>query len=328
MAKRFDLCGLGNGIVDIFLPISDADLAKFGFERGSMRLVEASEQEDLIKLFNSREPRLASGGSVANSVIAFAQLGGKAAFLCTLGDDRYGLHYEEEFARLDIHLSNPLIVSQRTGTSLILVTPDAERTMRTHLGAATLISKDFVDEQVIADSKWLFIEGYLFSNPENGQSAIERAVECAKRHDTKIAVTFSEAWVIQAFGDALRSIVAKSDLVFSNAPEAVAFTGEQDTAVAFEKLAKIVPNVVVTRGSEDALIFQNGVRTTAKSFPCKPVDLTGAGDMFAGAFLYGMLHGYKADDAGKRASYLAMKVISQVGARLHTGVREGWTECP
>src|SRR5579863_1872732 len=129
--KEYQLCGLGNAIVDIFVEVSDADFADLGFERGTMRLVDLPEQKALMKQFQKSEPRLVSGGSVANSVIAFSQLGGQAAFIGCVGDDRYGLFYAREFEELAIDIGNPVITGEGTGTCVAIITPDAERTMRT-----------------------------------------------------------------------------------------------------------------------------------------------------------------------------------------------------
>ena len=163
--KDFQLCGLGNAIVDIFVEVSDAEFAELGFERGSMRLVEIDEQKALLERFQKQDPRLVSGGSVANSVIAFSQLGGDAAFIGCVGDDRYGLFYKTEFDELDIDIGNPVIVNSSTGTCVVLITPDAERTMRTCLAVSSHLSAKHVDAERIANSDWLFVEGYLFANP-------------------------------------------------------------------------------------------------------------------------------------------------------------------
>src|SRR5437763_1902288 len=150
--KEFKLCGLGNAIVDIFLEVSDSEFASLGFERGSMRLVDLAEQKTLLDRYQKHEPRLVSGGSVANSVIAFSQLGGAAAFIGCVGDDRYGLFYTSEFEELGIDIGSPIIVNEATGTCICLVTPDAERTMRTCLAVASHLSAHHVDEQRIKDS--------------------------------------------------------------------------------------------------------------------------------------------------------------------------------
>src|SRR5437667_6732890 len=183
--NEFQLCGLGNALVDIFLEISEAEFKALGFERGGMRLVDLAEQKTLLDRYRKHEPKLVSGGSVANSIIAFSQLGGDSAFIGCLGDDRYGLFYASEFEELGIDIGNPIIVNEATGTCVCIVTPDAERTMRTCLAVASHLSARHVDEQRIKDSEWLFIEGYVFANPATGQTAISEAINIATRHETK-----------------------------------------------------------------------------------------------------------------------------------------------
>src|SRR6516164_5106453 len=199
--KEFKLCGLGNAIVDIFLELPDAEFESLGFERATMRLVELEEQKALLHRYQKNEPKLVSGGSVANSVIAFSQLGGQAAFIGCVGDDRYGLFYANEFEELDIDIGNPIIVNEATGTCVCLITPDAERTMRTCLAVSSHLAAKHVDEERIKNSEWLFIEGYVFANPDTGQGAIREAMHIAKQHGTKIAITCSDAFVVHVFGD-------------------------------------------------------------------------------------------------------------------------------
>src|SRR5579872_5621460 len=191
--REFQLYGLGNALVDIFIDLRDEDLTPLGFEKGSMRLVDADEQRLLLTRFLSREPRLVSGGSVANSVIAFAQLGGDAAFLGCVGDDRYGLFYQSEFEELGIDFGNPAIVGETTGTCACLITPDAERTMRTCLAVNGRLAARHVDEARLKNADWLFVEGYVFANPDTGQGAIREALRLADRHGVKVALTCSEA---------------------------------------------------------------------------------------------------------------------------------------
>ena len=163
--KEFQLYGLGNALVDIFIEVSDAEFASLGFERGSSRLVEPAEQKALLERFKDHDLRLVSGGSVANSVIAFSQLGGAAAFLGCVGDDRYGLFYETEFEELGIDTGNMVLVGETTGTCVCVITPDAERTMRVSLACAGRLAARHVDEERLKKAEWLFIEGYGFANP-------------------------------------------------------------------------------------------------------------------------------------------------------------------
>lgn len=326
MPRDFDLIGLGNSLVDILLELTDAEFDPLAFEKGTMRLTEREEQQALLKAFGDHEPRLVSGGSVANSVIACSQLGGKGAFIGCVGDDRYGLHYQEEFKELAIDFVSDPLVGEATGTCVSIITPDAERTMRTCLAVSSHLAARHVPAGKIAASEWLFVEGYLFANPSTGQHAIREALKAAKAAGTKVALTCSDAFIPQVFGDAFREALAQSDLLFCNATEAQALAGGATAAEAFAALKGVVPNVVVTDGPNGAFVRYHGAECHVPAFACKPVDVTGAGDMFAGAFLYGITHGVPAEKAARAANFLAMKVITQIGARLHTGAKQFWKD--
>jgi sugar/nucleoside kinase (ribokinase family) len=325
--KEFRLCGLGNALVDIFLEISEEEFATLGYERGGEQLVDLAEQKQVLERYQKHEPKLASGGSVANSIIAFSQLGGSAAFIGCVGDDRYGLFYSNEFEELGIDIGNPIIVNESTGTCLCLITPDAERTMRTSLAVSNHLSARHVEERRIKNSEWVFIEGYVFGNPNTGQTAIREAIRMAKIHGTKIAITCSDAFVPQVFGDALNEALRQADLFFCNEGEACAVANAKNAEEAFNKLKGKIPSLVVTNGPHGAFVRHDGVEAHVPSFPSQPKDLTGAGDMYAGAFLYGITHGVPPQKAALAAGYLAHKVIMQVGARLHHGTRQFWDEC-
>jgi sugar/nucleoside kinase (ribokinase family) len=327
VTKEVQICGLGNAIVDIFLEVSEEEFASLGFEKGGMRLVDHSEQKTLLDRYQSHEPRLVSGGSVANSIIAFSQLGGQAAFIGCVGDDRYGLFYAGEMEELGIEIGNPVIVNEGTGTCLCLITPDAERTMRTSLAVASHLAERHVKGEIVSKSEWLFIEGYVFANPDTGQTAIREAIRIAKDNGTKVAITCSDAFVVNVFGDALRDALKDTDLFFCNESEAAAVTGADTAEGAFRKLTEALPSVVVTNGPHGAYVKHGGVDTHVPAFPTKPKDLTGAGDMFAGAFLFGITNGVSPEKAARGAAFLSHKVISQIGARLHHGTRQFWEEC-
>lgn len=324
--KRFDLCGLGNCLIDMLVDIGEESFQDLKLEKGGMHLVESDEQIRLLSRFGGAGLSRVSGGSVANSIIAFAQLGGKAAFLGSVANDQNGKFYRQEFESLGIAFPVAPASEGATGTSLVLITPDAERTMRTSLGVSTLLSAKHMDERVISDSEWLFVEGYLFSNPENGQQAVARAIEIAKRNGCRVAITFSESWVVETFREPVESAVKNADLIFANETEACAYVGVKDVNEAFHYLKERVPNVAITMGPKGSLIYFGGVSSHVEAFPCDPVDLTGAGDMFAGTFLYGVLNGVEPADAARRANLLASKVISQLGARMQADIALAWKE--
>ncbi|QJW95606.1 adenosine kinase [Frigoriglobus tundricola] len=324
--KEFNLIGLGNSLVDILLELTEGEFGPLAFEKGTMRLTEHDEQQQLLKAFGDHEPRLVSGGSVANSVIACSQLGGTGAFIGCVGDDRYGLHYSEEFAELNIDFANPPLVGQTTGTCVSIITPDAERTMRTCLAVSSHLAARHVPADKIAAAEWLFVEGYLFANPSTGQHAIREALRAAKAGGTKVALTCSDAFIPQVFGDAFREALAQSDLLFCNATEAMALAGGASAQEAFANLKAVVPNAAVTDGPNGAFVRYHEAECHVPAFPCKPVDVTGAGDMFAGAFLYGVTQGLPVERVARAANFLAMKVITQIGARLHHGAKPFWAE--
>jgi sugar/nucleoside kinase (ribokinase family) len=326
MPREFDLIGLGNSLVDILLELTDSEFEPLGFDKGTMRLTEYHEQQKLLEAFADHEPRLVSGGSVANSVIACSQLGGRGAFIGCVGDDRYGLHYTEEFAELDIDFANPPLVGETTGTCVSIITPDAERTMRTCLAVSSHLAARHVPAEKIAASEWLFVEGYVFANPNTGQHAIREGLRAARAAGTKVALTCSDAFIPEHFGSVFHEALKQCDLLFCNATEARAVAGGNTAEEAFGKLKGIVPNVVVTDGPNGAFVRFHGGEHHVPAFACKPIDVTGAGDMLAGSFLYGITHGIPAERATRAANFLAMKVITQIGARLHHGAKQFWNE--
>jgi sugar/nucleoside kinase (ribokinase family) len=322
--KSIDVTGIGNGIVDIFTDITEERFQPLGFEKGTMRLVDTAEQKALLSALSSGKPPLVSGGSVANSVIALAQLGGESALCCRLADDEFGRFYRDECASLGVKVPVPLAQGGATGTCVVLTTPDAERTMRTSLGANLELSHEHVDARSIADAKWLFIEGYLFANSDGGRAAVREAINVARESGTKVAITCSDAWIVSGFGEHLGEALKHTDLVFANEEESSALAGTKDVQAAGRVLKERFPHVVLTAGPRGAFIWWEGEEIQVPAFPCQPRDLTGAGDAFAGGFLYGVNHGVSPADAARKACFLAHNVITQVGARLRGDVKKLW----
>ena len=199
--------------------------------------------------------------------------------------------------------------------------------MRVSLACAGRLAAKHVDEERLKRAEWLFIEGYGFANPETMRAAIREALRVARKQGVRVAVTCSEAFIVNAFRDSFFEILGQTDLLFCNADEAAAVTGVQGAKEAFARLKALVPSAVVTDGPRGAYVRHGGAEAHVPAFECKPVDLTGAGDMMAGAFLFGITHDVAPDKAARAACFLAMKVITQVGARLHHGTRQFWDEC-
>lgn len=319
--KDIQLLGLGNGLVDLQYELNEAEFDGLGLRKGEMRLVSDDEQAKLLKQFAGKSMNLCSGGSAANTIIAFSQLGGKAAYKTVLGDDEFGRFYEKEFQELGIALKAQISVEKPTGTCAVFITPDSERTMHTCLAATALFTEKNIDEDLIKRSEWLYIEGYKFSEPSSTK-AIFKAMEFAKLHHTKVAVTFSDTFITDNYKANLDRVVNDSELVFCNEAEALSFTGKASVDDALGFFADRSQNVVITLGSQGSVILWNRKEQYIDVYPAKPIDTTGAGDVFAGAFMYGLIDTNSLRIAGRLASAAGAKVVSQLGARIKSGLGE------
>lgn len=313
--------GMGNAIMDLQLNISEDAFAQLGLEKSSMNLVDVEQQTRLLEQFRNENIHRASGGSAANTIIALTQLGAASAYSCIVGDDQFGQAYIKEMSEIGVKTHNSEIAGGVTGTSVILITPDAERTMNTHLGISAELSSSHVDEEILSSAEWLYIEGYLFSSP-SAVEAVNHAVALAKKHGVKVAVTCSDAFIVEVFREPLTEVLKQSDLVFANYREATAFTGEEDQDLAFAALAEIVPVVAVTMSEKGAFVGSKESKHYIEAQQVPLVDATGAGDMFAGGFLYGLTNGLSVEESGKLACFLGSTVVSQMGPRLEGNVRE------
>ncbi len=315
MSKNIKLTGIGNGVVDAIVKVSEADFASLGFKKGSSLLVDKDTQEALLKRFGGNNVALSSGGSVANSVATFAMLGGSAAYISSIGDDQYGRHFVSELGDLKIQFANQLWKGGMTATAAVLVTPDGERTMRFCLGDATRMSPAMVSSELISGSEWLLIEGYLLANGPDSHEAVRTAVKFARTSGTKIALSLSEAWVVQSQAGIVNEILKVADLVFMNKDESAALNlGSPEQVV--EMFAAEKRSVIVTLSSEGAIYCLNGRVGRSAAVKCTPVDATGAGDVFCAVVLEGLVNALPADVIMKRAASAATAVITQVGARL------------
>ncbi len=322
--KPLSITGVGNGITDIIVQVDQPLFDSFGLRSGSMQLVSSEDQAQLLMALQDHKLNLVSGGAVCNSIIIAAQLGAKTGFVCRLGDDRYGLHYQEELRSLGIELPNPPIVRSLSGTSAILVTPDGERTMSTCLQASADLAPEDVTDEVIGKSEWVFVEGYLLGNGQAGQDAVRKAIKIAKQSGSKVALTFAAPFVVDVFRSLVQELLPSVDLVFANHEEANTFTQKTSLDETIAIISETVRHVVVTDGARGVYIAYGGRRIHVPAVPCTPVDLTGAGDAFAGGYLYGLSRNMEPEKAAAGACALAMRVITRIGARIQSGTKEYW----
>jgi len=315
--KKYDIYGLGNALVDMEAEVEDAFLAENGIEKGLMTLVDEERQHRLVERLAGRFHKQACGGSAANSVIGAAQFGARTFYSCKVAADAAGDFYLRDLkaAGVDTNLgeARPEGVS---GKCLVMVTPDAERTMNTFLGITADFSRDELDFGAIAASTWLYAEGYLVTSG-TGRDAAICALEHARKNGVKTALTFSDPAMTRYFREGLAEMVGEGvDLLFCNEQEAMLYTGTETLDEAIPLLGRIAETFAVTLGSKGALVFDGEKLHSIAPRPVKALDSNGAGDMFAGAFLYALTRGMDFPEAGRLAGLASAKVVGQFGPRL------------
>jgi sugar/nucleoside kinase (ribokinase family) len=319
---RYLVYGVGNGIVDQQVKVTDVELEELHLSKGYMELADQTEQARILSYLGNRESELHAGGSAANTIAGIAQMGGAVAYACSLAADELGNHYAEDFNKLGIHLTGKPKSSDQTGLCLILVTPDGERTMKTCLGASAQLHPSDIDEEAIAQSQWLYLEGYLLTGDATREASFY-ALDLARKHATQVAFSFSDGFLVEVFGDHLRKIVKDyADLVFANEVEAAVYTGMRDPESSLHAILQDCDNVCVTCSDKGSYIHYQGSTHFVPAFPTQAVDMTGAGDMYAAGVMYGLSTRADAERAARLGSRAASYVVSQMGARLEGGLQE------
>lgn len=321
MTKRFQLVGIGNAMVDVLAHSDEAFLSENGVEKGIMQLID---MERGIELYDRIGPATEmSGGSAANTIAGFALLGGRAGYVGKVKDDQLGRIFVHDLRAQGVSYDVPLAAKDHeheTGRCIVLVTPDGDRSMNTYLGVTEHLAPSDIDENVMADAEWIFLEGYRFDGP-GSHEAFAKAIRAAKRAGGKVALTLSDPFCIDrhraAFARMLRDDV---DLLFANRAEIVAMY-DDDFDTALEKAAAEVEIVVCTESEHGAHVLAGGERIHCPAVPTKVVDATGAGDLFAGAFLWGLAEGHDLETCGTMANIAGSEVISHLGARVEADLK-------
>lgn len=313
---KHDVVALGNALVDLQARIDPAFLASIGVEPGFMTLVDAQRQAMVLEALRKVEVVASSGGSAANTVAGIAEMGGSAGYACRVGDDEYGRFYVEDLKRLGITVAAGHDEARQTGTCVVLITPDAQRTMLTHLGASAHLGPDDIDGTLIAGARWLYVEGYLLPSEATREAALE-AISVARENGVKVALTVSDPFCVKACPDLFWQLIDTSvDLLFCNEAEAVALTGKQDPVDCAQVIHSHASSVALTFGPNGSLLLHDGEIHPVGGVSCEAVDTTGAGDMYAAGILYGITHGMSWPQAGRLASHAAALVVGHLGARL------------
>jgi len=314
----YNVYAIGNALVDMVFEVEAAVLDRLGIDKGVMTLIDETRQGEIISALAEKQPHRACGGSAANTIVAIAQMGGKGFFSCRIGDDETGLFYLEDLTRYGI--ATNITPSTRnfgvTGKCLVLVTPDADRTMNTFLGVAGDVSVAELEHDSIAASDYLYIEGYLVSS-DNARHASVVARQIAAENNVKTSLTLSDPNMVKFFKPGLEEMIgAGVDLLFANEQEAMEMAGARDLEATIAYCQTIAKQFAITLGSKGAIAYDGKTLHEIAPHPVTAIDTVGAGDMFAGAFLYGITHGMDFPTAGALASRASAKIVTQYGPRL------------
>ncbi len=317
MAK-YNVYGIGNALVDIVTEVSDDFFTENKIEKGVMTLVDEERQAALTAAIDMESSDKQCGGSAANTIIAASQFGSDCYYSCKVANDALGQFYVDDLRKNGVHsnLDKQNLPDGITGKCLVMTSSDAERTMNTFLGITADYSKEQINVEALKEAEYLYIEGYLITS-ENGREAMKAAKSLAKEHNVKVALTFSDPAMVKYFKTEMEEVVGEGvDLLFCNEEEAMLYTGKDSIEEAREALKSAATHFAITQGANGAIIFDGDTYVDIEPYAVKAIDSNGAGDMFAGAFLYGITHKHSLAEAGKIASLASSKVVAKFGPRL------------
>lgn len=322
MPDLYDVAAIGNAIVDVIAPATDAWLAENNLTKGAMMLVDPAQSAALYSKMNQAVE--ASGGSAANTIAGLASFGGKGAFMGKVADDKLGEVFAHDMRAIGARFENePLRGGPATAVSMINVTPDAQRTMCTFLGASVEFTDSDVDKDTVEAAKIVYLEGYLF-DAEAARRAFAKAAALAHGAGRKIALTLSDSFVVERHrGGLLGFIETQVDLLFANEAELLALFQTDSFDEACEALRTRCELAAVTRSEQGSVILSKGQRLTVHAEPVeKVVDTTGAGDQYAAGFMFGLSRGRSLHQCGQFASLAAAEVISHYGPRPQVSLKD------
>ncbi len=318
---KYDCLFVGNAIVDILADVSFEFMNDQGIEPGSWRPVEKEEIEKLQTIIPDN--KVASGGSAANSAVGFSFLGGSSAFIGRVKNDALGIEYIKDMDDAGVKFtSNPSETGLDTGRCLVYVTPDAQRSMRTYLGAASQLSPDEVNEESIANSAIVYLEGYLWDE-DLAKSSCKKALELAKKNNIQTAFSLSDSFCVTKWHEEILDLTKNVDIVFGNEDEFKALFKTEILSDAISASRSQLKLSIITRGHNGSIVISDSQTDEVVAYPPdKLVDTTGAGDLYAAGFLYGLSKNMRHHECANLGSYLSSRVISVLGPRTEKDIRE------
>jgi len=316
MTKPYHVVGIGNALVDVLAHAPEAFLETHGVQKGIMQLID---MERAVHLYGQIGPaQEISGGSAANTIAGIAHLGGRTAYVGKVKDDQLGAIFAHDLRAQGADFDTPPApkdTGAETGRCIVLVTPDGERSMNTYLGVTEHLSPSDIDERQVAGAEWIYLEGYRFDGPESHE-AFARAIGAAKAAGGRVSLTLSDPFCVERHRDAFRRMIAEDvDLLFANRAEILSMYETDDFSEALSRAAAEVDIVACTESEHGAHVLAGGQHWHVPAIPTMVVDATGAGDLFAAAFLWGLTHGHDLETCGRMGCVAASEIISHIGAR-------------
>jgi len=316
---KYQVYGIGAALVDTEVETDDDFLKQCSIEKGLMTLVDEDRQHELTDLLKDHlvGSKRASGGSAANSIIAHSYFGGDAYYSCKVANDENGDFYINDLKDAGVHTDfNGDRSDGITGKCLVMISPDAERTMNTYLGISETLCPKNLNLDALKNSEWFYMEGYLVTS-DTGRAAAIEARKFAESNQVKTAISFSDPGMVEFFKDGLKEMTGeKVDLAFCNKDEALGWADVDNIDDAIENIKQVANAFAITLGAEGAIIYDGEKLHDIAPHKVEAIDTNGAGDAFAGAFLYGITNGLSYADAGKLASLTSATVVTQYGPRL------------
>ncbi|WP_127903116.1 adenosine kinase [Solirhodobacter olei] len=320
--KKFQVVGIGNAMVDVIAHAEEEALARLGIEKGIMQLIDMPRAIELYGNIGPAEE--VSGGSAANTIAGVARLGGRTAYVGKVKDDQLGAIFTHDLRAQGAVYETPFAAKtaeQETGRCIILVTPDGERSMNTYLGVTEFLAPSDIDERQMAEAEWIYLEGYRFDGPESHE-AFAKAIAACKSAGGRVSLTLSDPFCVERHRDAFRRMIREDvDLLFANRAELMSMYQTDDFATAMAAASAEVDIVAATESEKGAHVLWDGQHRHVPAIPTKIVDATGAGDLFAGAFLWSLTEGHDLEACTRMGCIAASEIISHVGARPEADLR-------
>ena len=322
MTQKYDVAGMGNAIMDVIAAVDDQFLLTHGIAKGAMTLIDEFRAQELHKaLAHSVQ---AAGGSAANTMAGIASLGGRAVFLGKVCDDALGARFGESMKSLGVHyLTARAAAGSPTASSMIAVTPDGQRSMNTYLGACREMTPEDVDADEVAAAKILYIEGYLWDT-HDAKQASRKAMQAAKKSGGQVALSLSDSFCVGRFREEFLDLMHHElDILFANEDEAKSLFETEDFAVVTERMKAWGGLAAITRSAQGCVIVKGAEIHAVPAMPvAKVMDTTGAGDLFAAGFLFGLTRGKSLPECGRLGALAAAEIISHYGARPETSLKD------